>query len=97
MRKFRVHGYQVMSVTMIVELSDEELETLAADREVTVDQLDEDDLRDTVFELADGEGIPSLCAQCTGWRQSWSRDEEELDFCDEDPELDYRMEEITGE
>jgi len=62
------------SVTMTVELSQEDLEDLAKDLDTSVENLADYDIIDLASEKASEQGFGGLCAQCAGWDQKWSQD-----------------------
>lgn len=64
MAKYRVYLDTTISVSMTVEVDD---------------NLDEDAARAQAIEKAFQEGTPSICAQCSGWGRSWSKDEGEYE------------------
>lgn len=73
MPKYRVHFVQQSDVSMIIE-SDVVIteENGAADKEA-------------ILEEAYQEGVPSLCAQCSGWGRNYSRDlGDELEVVEDD-------------
>ncbi len=66
--KFKVNVTTHASATVIAEIPDEKLQKLARDLEKTVDELTEDDLTELAYEYME---TPDICAQCSGWGQSW--------------------------
>lgn len=65
--KFNVDMQTYANATIEVELSDDKLAEIAADLEKNVDDLTIDDLREMVEEEAYTQGVPGICAQCSGW------------------------------
>lgn len=70
MRKFRVHVHSQTGASKDVEIHNNRLKEIATDLEVGVDQLTIEDLREEAIEVALNEGIPGLCAYCSGMGQS---------------------------
>lgn len=61
--KYTVHFQQVVSVSISVDIDPSELEDGA-------------DVAEVAIERAHDEGAGGICAQCSGWGQSWSRDDD---------------------
>ncbi len=65
MAKYRVYMYTAISLSIEVEVDD---------------NLDEDDAREQAIEKAFDESPSSICAQCGGWGENWSKDEGEYEL-----------------
>lgn len=65
--KFDVDMESYAHAVITVELTDERLAEIAADLEKPVGELTIDDLREHVVEEAYEQGVPGICAQCSGW------------------------------
>lgn len=98
-RKFRVYGQQTISVSQDVELSDEQLEQLAADLGVEVDKLTLSDVHEKVMEEADDEGVPGLCVYCSGMGigATFSRDDDQVEWNDDTENIEDAITEVTSE
>lgn len=60
---------------------------------LTVDVPDDiDDIeerREAAIEAAYRQGVPSICAHCSGWNQPWSRDEGEFEVIDDPDAVEF--------
>lgn len=70
--KFDVDMQANASAVITVELSNERLSEIAVDLEKTIGELTIDDLREYVEDEAYQQGVPGICAQCSGWGRSYS-------------------------
>lgn len=70
--KFDVNMESHVSAVITVELSDERLAEIAAEFEKPIDALTIDDLREYVADEAYQQGVPGICAECSGWGRSHS-------------------------
>lgn len=84
--KFSVDMQTYANATIEVELDDERLAEIAVDLEKNVEDLTIDDLRDYVGDEAYMQGVPGICAQCSGWghKHSLSLDDD-WDIVGDDP------------
>lgn len=89
-RKFTVYVHTTASATLTVELSETQLAEIANDLDKGITDLDFDDLREYVEEMAfQNPGTPNICAQCSGWGnktqslelgEDWEVDEDEGEY-----------------
>jgi hypothetical protein len=87
MKKYRVHFETMASVSVDVELSDEEFEDADGDAvEIAIER---------AYEELPGD----VCAQCSGWGTKWSRDQGEWEVAKERRVIDgeTRLVEIKPE
>jgi len=71
MTKYRVHLHTVMSMSIEVEVDDADMSP--------------EDARDRAVDQAYDEMPGDICAQCSGWRQPWSRDLGEWEIDADEP------------
>lgn len=72
--KVRTYFYTTATVSVTVNVSDEQLAKLADDNGCTVEELDDDMIIEFASNEASTEGFGGLCAHCSGWGRSWSQD-----------------------
>ncbi len=81
MAKYRVYLETSVSVAVAVEVDD---------------NLSEDDAREQAIEKAFDEAPGSICAQCSGWGENWSRDLGELELERDGDGKDVLPEKVTA-
>lgn len=63
---------------------------LSVDVPDDIDDIDE--RREAAIEAAYQQGVPSICAHCSGWNQPWSRDEGEYELIDDPDAVEFEEE-----
>jgi hypothetical protein len=71
MKKYRVHFETMASVSVDIELSDEDIAKFDGEE------------KEAAIEKAWEELPGDVCAQCSGWGQKWSRDQGEWELAKE--------------
>lgn len=78
-RKFNVYGNESYSVSVMVEFTDEELEHIAEMYGILPENLEPQDLIENAYDKAYYQ-MEDICAHCTGWGKSFTRDPDEEGF-----------------
>ncbi len=72
-RKFNVFGTESYSVSATIEFTNEELERIAETYGILPENLEPQDLLEDAYDKAYSQ-MEDICAHCTGWGKSFSRD-----------------------
>lgn len=82
--KYNVNMQANVDAMIEVDVDDEKLAKLAKELEKNVDDLTQEDVYDLVSYEAYQQGVPGICAQCSGWGRNHSLDIGDYEIVDGD-------------